>query len=95
MVAEKLSEFFHKVKSQGDSESPPITLVTQMLHMLPGQGPSAMKVLQHFWLAPPLFGMDTPVPMQPMQAAPLNKAPSLSSGGRPPVSHPKQPLSED
>ena len=68
MVAEKLSEFIHKVESQGDTESPPITLVTQMLHMLPGQRPSAMEVLQHFWLAPPLFGfgMVTPVPMQPM-----------------------------
>ena len=94
-VAEKLSEFIHKVESQGDSESPPITLVTQMLHTLPGQRPSAMEVLQHFWLAPPLFGMDTPVPMQPMyQVAPLNEAPWLSSGGHPPGSHPKRLVSE-
>ena len=39
-----------------------------------------MEVLRHSWLAPPLFGADTPAP--------------LMEGGRPPGSHPKPPGSE-
>ena len=47
MVAEGLDKFMHKVESLWGTESPPITLVTQMLQTLPVQRPSAMEVLQH------------------------------------------------
>ena len=80
MVAEELDKFIIKVESQWESESLPIILATQMLHTLPAQRPCAMEVLRHSWLAPPLFGADTPAP--------------LMEGGRPPGSHPKPPGSE-
>jgi len=67
-VEEKLEKFILRVAAQRDTDVLPITLATQMLQTLPAQRPRAMEVLQHFWLAPPLFGfgMVTPVPMQPM-----------------------------
>ena len=95
-VAEELDKFIVKVESLWGTESPPINLATQMLQASSAPRPSAVDVLQHCWLAPPLFRMDaTPLPMQPRnQAAPLNEAPSLSSEGRPTASHPTQPVSE-
>ena len=80
MVAQGLDKFIHKVESLCGTESPPMTLVTHMLQKLLVLRPSATEVLQHFWLAPPLFGMGTP--------APLKEAPLPSSGG------PAQPTSE-
>jgi hypothetical protein len=53
-----------------------------MLQTLPAQRPRAMEVLQHSWLAPPLFGADTPVPRQPLNQAarPAMNAPPSSGG---------------
>ena len=84
MVAEGLDKFIIKVESLWESESLPITLATQMLQTLLAQRPCAMEVLRHSWLAPPLFGADTPAPLHPKppgsEAAPLMEAPPSSAG---------------
>ena len=84
MAAIGLDRFILKIESLRVTESPSITLVTEMLQTLPARRPSAMEALQHPWLAPPSYGIDTPAPRQPMsEVAPLNQAPSQSSVGHP------------
>jgi hypothetical protein len=98
-VAEKLAEFI-QVEALCGTESPPLTMVTEMLETKLVQRPCAMKVLQNSWLAPPLFGMVVPVPIpapspgwhaQPTLEVAAQAEPLLPlwRGPPPPEPHPK------